>query len=89
MPTGSNSTRPTLSVRTQGATTRSSGPGATATNPQLLSRSQEQMAVTHTHWRCQGRVLKLRRNAHPYRSSIVYVCIYIIPEYRMALDENH
>lgn len=32
-PTGSNSTRPTLSVRTQGATTRSSGPGATATNP--------------------------------------------------------
>ncbi len=32
-PTGSNSNRPTLSVRTQGATTRSSGPGATATNP--------------------------------------------------------
>ena len=32
-PTGSNPTRPTLSVRTQGATTRSSGPGATATNP--------------------------------------------------------
>jgi hypothetical protein len=32
-PTGSNSTRPTLSVRTQGATTRSSGPGATAANP--------------------------------------------------------
>ena len=31
-PTGTNSTRPTLSVRTQGATTRSSGPGATATN---------------------------------------------------------
>lgn len=30
-PTGSN--RPTLSVRTQGATTRSSGPGATAANP--------------------------------------------------------
>jgi GATA-binding protein len=32
-PTGSNPSRPTLSVRTQGATTRSSGPGATATNP--------------------------------------------------------
>ncbi|KAI0297069.1 hypothetical protein B0F90DRAFT_1669623 [Multifurca ochricompacta] len=32
-PTGSSSPRPTLSVRTQGATTRSSGPGATATNP--------------------------------------------------------
>ena len=31
-PTGSNSSRPTLSVRTQGATTRSSGPGATVTN---------------------------------------------------------
>lgn len=32
-PTGSSSSRPTLSVRTQGATTRSSGPGATVTNP--------------------------------------------------------
>ena len=31
-PTGSNPTRPTLSVRTRGATTRSSGPGGTATN---------------------------------------------------------
>ena len=31
-PTGSNASRPTLSVRTQGATTRSSGPGATVTN---------------------------------------------------------
>ena len=30
--TGSNPTRPTLSVRTQGATTRSSGPGGTITN---------------------------------------------------------
>lgn len=29
----SNNSRPSLSVRTQGATTRSSGPGATATNP--------------------------------------------------------
>jgi GATA-binding protein, other eukaryote len=31
-PTGSNPSRPMLSVRTQGATTRSSGPGATVTN---------------------------------------------------------
>lgn len=35
-PTGSNSSRPTLSVRTQGATTRSSGPGATAANPSTI-----------------------------------------------------
>jgi hypothetical protein len=32
-PTGSNSSRPSLSLRTQGATTRSSGPGATVANP--------------------------------------------------------
>jgi GATA-binding protein len=31
-PTGSNPSRPTLSVRTQGATTRSGGPGATVPN---------------------------------------------------------
>ena len=43
--TGFNPTCPTLSMRIQGATTCSSGPGATATNLQLLSHSQEQMAV--------------------------------------------
>jgi GATA-binding protein, other eukaryote len=32
-PTGIGSSRPSLSLRTQGATTRSSGPGATAANP--------------------------------------------------------
>ena len=32
-PTGSGPSRPSLSLRTQGATTRSSGPGATAANP--------------------------------------------------------
>ncbi|KAI9507942.1 hypothetical protein F5148DRAFT_980619 [Russula earlei] len=39
-PTASGSSRPTLSVRTQGATTRSSGPGATVTNaPTTLTPS--------------------------------------------------
>jgi GATA-binding protein len=36
VPTSSSSSRPTLSVRTQGAITRSSGPGASLTNPSTI-----------------------------------------------------